>query len=54
MEIALINRFNWSLKDIDETDMESLIPFVTRLTKGENPSGKEAQGVFVDQADEWL
>jgi len=28
----MVERFGWSLRDIDETDIESLIPFVMRIT----------------------
>lgn len=31
IEISLAKAFNWSLFDIDQTDIESLIPFVLRL-----------------------
>lgn len=54
LEIALVERFGWSLRDIDDTDVESLIPFVLRLTgkKGSTSTGKSAQ-VYCDQVD-WL
>jgi hypothetical protein len=55
IECFLVHRFNWRLMDIDETDMESLIPFVMQYpTWLESLSGKEsgAQGqLFADQAE---
>jgi len=57
LEIALVKAFGWSLRDIDETAVESLLPFIKRLTadpagdrRGTSPPIKT---VFVDQVD-WL
>jgi hypothetical protein len=48
LEISLVKAFNWSLHDIDETDIESLLPFVFRMTgTGQN------NRVYADQVD-WL
>ena len=47
--------FHWSLFQIDETDIESLIPFVFRYPKWKEErgvAGKRKQ-LFADQAD-WL
>jgi hypothetical protein len=56
LEISLIKAFGWSLHDIDETDIESLMPFVahyagTRTEARENMKGKKK--VFCDQVS-WL
>ena len=32
LEVSLVKAFGWSLKDIDETDVESLIAFLGRMT----------------------
>jgi hypothetical protein len=45
---------NWSLVDIDETDIESLIPFMFRYPQWKLEQKKPArQEVFADEAD-WL
>jgi len=46
--------FHWSLREIDETDIESLIPFVFRYPKWkeENKKGKPKQK-YADQVN-WL
>jgi len=52
IEIQLVKAFNWSLKDIDDTDIESLIPFIMHFAgvKGE-PVSK--QRVHCDEVS-WL
>ena len=47
LELSLINRFGWSLNNIDCTDVESLLPFITQLNEAGNLM------VFADQVD-WL
>ncbi|MDD5367457.1 MAG: hypothetical protein PHQ40_00365 [Anaerolineaceae bacterium] len=49
IEITLVKAFNWSLKDIDDTDIESLLPFLMKLS---GVSGT-AQSVYCDQVD-WM
>lgn len=49
MEISLVKTFGWSMHEIDETDIESLLPFVFRLSGGKKVSGN----AFCDQVD-WL
>ena len=54
MEIALAKGFNWNLRDIDETDIESLFPFISRLgqgSSGEADAGREL--VYCDQVEGW-
>jgi hypothetical protein len=52
LEISLVKAFGWSLKEIDETDIESLFPFVMHIawTDAKVPVKKK---VFVDQVN-WL
>jgi hypothetical protein len=47
--------FGWSLREIDETDIESLIPFVFEYPRwriGQQTGGGEKQ-VYADQVN-WL
>jgi len=50
LEIALVRAFGWSLKDIDETFIDSLLPFVRRLTQ---ETENEQRLAFADEVD-WL
>lgn len=55
MEITLVDQFGWSLKEIDDTDIETLIPFVfeyprIKRKKGEKEHRKQ---IFADEAN-WL
>jgi len=34
MEIALVKAWGWSLRDIDGTSIESLLPFISRFNGG--------------------
>ena len=50
LEISLAKSLGWNLRDIDETSMESLFPFIFRLTS----DGKEkSKTVFCDEVA-WL
>jgi hypothetical protein len=53
LEISLVRAFNWSLHDIDETAVESLLPFVGRFgkQKGSPPAAKRT--AYADEVD-WL
>lgn len=53
LEIALVKALNWSLHDIDETDVESLLEFVGRLTEGGQAHGPAPTRAFCDQVS-WL
>jgi hypothetical protein len=56
MEISLVKTFGWSLHDIDETDIESLLPFIHQYTAGGTPraaAGSQPGRVYADQAS-WL
>jgi hypothetical protein len=48
LEIALVKQFGWSLRDIDETDFESLLSFVFQLS-GQKDTGSQTK--FCDQVD---
>ena len=50
----MVERFGWSLRDIDETDIESLLPFIYRYAATAGKDGKpkaKAPGkkAFIDQ-----
>lgn len=52
----MVKAFGWSLRDLDETDIETLLPFVYRFTATEGASGSNParpRRVYVDQVD-WL
>lgn len=50
LEIALVRAFGWSLRDIDETYIDSLLPFVRRITE----EGQDGQRLaYADEVD-WL
>ena len=54
LEISLVKAFGWSLEDIDETEIDSLIPFIMRFSEtdgGENPI--KTKKVYADQVS-WL
>lgn len=55
LEIALAKAFGWSLWEIDETDVESLVGFVNRFTdtQGKTPQASRQQKAYCDQVD-WL
>lgn len=44
----MVKAFGWSLRDIDETAIESMLPFLYRASKGKAP-----ERVYADQVD-WL
>lgn len=53
MEISLVKAFGWSLKDIDETDIESLFAFMTRFTESNRETRSPKRKVYADQVT-WL
>jgi len=53
LEISLVQAFGWSLRDIDETDVESLLPFVARIGSKRISAGSKLEEVSCDQVD-WL
>lgn len=56
LELALVKAFGWSLWDIDNTSVESLLPVLAKITSG-SKSGATAKSkkVFCDQAGAgWL
>jgi hypothetical protein len=52
IEIALAERLSWSLRDIDETDITSLVDFIKRYTESGGGSAAPKK-TFADQVD-WL
>ncbi len=48
LEVALVKALGWSLKDIDETDVESLFPFMWEFLKGSDPG---VHKVYCDQVN---
>jgi len=49
-----VERFGWSLRDIDETDIESLLPFIYRFAAttgkdGKRPTKTTGNKAFIDQ-----
>ena len=55
LEVAMVKNLGWSLRDIDETDVESLLPFLARLTKESGQAGLGGQPgrVYCDEVG-WL
>ena len=53
MECLLVDLFHWSLNDIDQTDIESLIPFFFRFASWkEGRAGKTPKRrVTIDKVD---
>lgn len=51
----LVEKFHWSLRDIDYADIESLIPFVFRYPKWKAERGvaDKQKELFADEAN-WL
>jgi hypothetical protein len=47
-----VKTLGWNLRDIDETDIESLLPFVFRLA-GTGAKAGESKQIYCDQVD-WL
>jgi hypothetical protein len=48
LEISLVKLFHWSLYEIDETSIESLLPFVYRLT---NSTKKKQSRTYCDEVE---
>ena len=53
LEITLVQAFGWSLRDIDETDIESLLPFVARIGKQKSAAGGKSEEAYCDEVN-WL
>ena len=51
LETTLVGRYGWSLHQIDQTDMESLLEFV--LYQGRGAAGGQGRTAYADQVD-WL
>jgi hypothetical protein len=50
LEIVFVTKFYWSVKDIDETDMESMIDFINRFG---SQGGSKPRKAYCDEVD-WL
>lgn len=55
-ECSIVDTLHWSLYDIDETDIESLLPFVMRFPKWKdeqksNHKREKEQAAYADQLD---
>jgi len=53
IEFSIVEMFRWSLHDIDETDIESLIPFVMEYPawKAKQKAEGGSHEVYVDDVD---
>ena len=47
LEARLVERYGWSIYEMDQTDVESLMLFVHRLTA--DKSGARTKRVYIDQ-----
>jgi|GEM_PF-2689187 len=53
MERVLIERFHWSLYDLDRTDIESLFPFFFHLSAAADSNQQPVQLRYADQVP-WM
>lgn len=53
LEISLVKTFGWSLFEIDNTDIESLLPFIRRLVRTKGEVKKPERMMYADECD-WL
>ena len=55
LECRMVDLFGWSLNEIDETDINSLMPFLFYYPhwKGANKERGQGRRIFADQAG-WL
>lgn len=51
IERTLAEKLNWSLYDMDRTDIESMIPFIFYVADSKNKQQRKV--VYADEAD-WL
>lgn len=53
LECALVQAFGWSLWEIDETDVDTLIPFLRRFVpwKTEQATGGKLKFKYIDEVD---
>lgn len=52
LECMLVDLFHWSLRDIDDTDIETLIPFVFRYPAyKKRAKGGRQKEVYADQVE---
>lgn len=55
LELSLVKAFGWSLRDIDETDIDSLLPFIARASnmQGRKTVKRQPGRVYCDEVS-WL
>jgi len=53
LEISLVDRFGWSVGQIDETDITHLLAFVRRYLKSRPNQQPQTGKLYADQVD-WL
>jgi hypothetical protein len=41
LKVSLVKAFGWSLLDIDNTDIESLLPFISQMSRKTTTKGKK-------------
>ena len=53
--MAIVDAFHWTLKDINDTDIESLIEFVFKYPKWKERTDKKAQQktAYADEVNWW-
>lgn len=49
--MSLVDLFGWSLRDIDETDIESLIPFVFEFPNWKAAQKGGRRKLYIDDID---
>ncbi len=49
LEIGLVKAFNWSLRDIDETSVESLLPFIGRIAGIDRKTRLHGNDTFLER-----
>ena len=51
MKVTLVRQFGWSLYDIDQTDIASLLRFINRMNKSESGAGSNPKSIrtYCDQ-----
>jgi hypothetical protein len=47
----MVDMFRWSLREIDETDMESLIPFMFRYPKWKAGRQENSKTAYADEVE---
>jgi hypothetical protein len=53
LECQLVEMFHWSVREIDETDLESLIPFVFHYPRWKDGAKSKGNTAYSDQVS-WM